>query len=427
MATNSETSREPLQAGEGKGATGSSLGTPATDSQLTLGYRATSDSDPRAFYEQVRAAGGAVWDESVAGWILTEYEDCSRVLQDEDTFNRADRHIAGGAEVRGAWRNLATLVGLEHQRLHNFMLKLINPRRCEDFRISTVRPLVADELDRLEDAGSGELWGGFTSVLPMRIGCTLLGVGDDAELIARIQALRAPITEWMDSLSQDPDVISRGANAIGEIRELFMPTILDRRTRPLGDLISEIWEQGPSIFPDWNEKDTFSACLSNYSGGETPYLLRNMIHGLLVDDELRRRVLSEPDVYLSRYAEECLRVVGAVHWQLRIATVDVELSSVKVSAGDRVFPIIAAANRDEKHFACPHSMNLEMKPPKDHLAFGRGPRYCPGVHLARVEAYEAVLGLFQRFPELHLDPTATQPKLSGWHVRSFKPLNVLIA
>ena len=48
-------------------------------------------------------------------------------------------------------------------------------------------------------------------------------------------------------------------------------------------------------------------------------------------------------------------------------------------------------------------------------------------HLARVEAYEAVLGLFRRFPDLHLDPSREQPHLSGWHVRSFKPLHVQVA
>lgn len=389
------------------------------------GYLATSGTDPTPFYDEVRKHGGVAWDDSVAGWILTNYDDCSRVLQDEDTFNRADRHIDGGETVRGAWRNLATLFGLEHQRLHNFMLKLINPRRSEEFRLSTVRPMVVSELDRLAAEGAQDLANEFCNVLPMRIGCVLLGVGDDPEMISRIRALRVPISKWMDSLSQDPQLIAEAGTAISEIRDLFMPTILDRRDTPRDDLISEMWRQGPSIFPDWNEKDTFSSCLSNYSGGETPFLLRNMFHGLLVDPHLRERVISEPEPNLSRYAEECLRVVGAVHWQLRIAAVDTKIGDVDVSAGDRVFPIIAAANRDASHFACPHTMNLDAKPPKDHLAFGRGPRYCPGVHLARVEAYEATLGLFERFPDLRLDPSREPPTLAGWHVRSYKPLHVI--
>jgi cytochrome P450 len=58
-----------------------------------------------------------------------------------------------------------------------------------------------------------------------------------------------------------------------------------------------------------------------------------------------------------------------------------------------------------------------------HLAFNVGPRHCAGAWLARMEAYETVLGLLA-LPGLRLDPDAAPPAWSGFVSRTMRPLHV---
>ena len=55
-----------------------------------------------------------------------------------------------------------------------------------------------------------------------------------------------------------------------------------------------------------------------------------------------------------------------------------------IAAGDRVALFYASANRDEDVFDDPFAFRVDRQPNR-HLAFGSGPHFCMGAHLARVE------------------------------------------
>ncbi len=391
------------------------------------GYQSTAGHDPTKFYEEVSSLGGVVWDDSVSGWLVTSHAHVSEVLQNEGLYKTTDwQRPAGTALVRGTGRRLETVTGRDLERLHNIMIRPLDPRTCELHRVNTVGPILNSELRRMRDRNAWELGGNFCEVLPMRIGCALLGLGDDEDLIAKVRELHKPIRRWMDSLGDDADVVAEAARAFAGVREMFMPTVLQCRDNRRDDIISKMWELGLATFSDWNEEDTFLSCWDHYFGGEIPSLLRNMIHGLLVEPAMREKVISTPEPYLAHYVEESVRVTGVVHWQIRVVAEDCVLGEQAIARGDKVFALIAAANRDGSHFKCPHTINLDSAPPKDHVGFGRGPRYCAGRHLVRVEAYEAVLGIFRAFPRMSLDANCPPPVLSGFHARSYAPLHVSV-
>ena len=56
-------------------------------------------------------------------------------------------------------------------------------------------------------------------------------------------------------------------------------------------------------------------------------------------------------------------------------------------AGDKVVIWFGAANRDPAVFADPHGLDLQ-RDPNPHVAFGVGPHFCLGAHLARLETAE---------------------------------------
>jgi len=71
--------------------------------------------------------------------------------------------------------------------------------------------------------------------------------------------------------------------------------------------------------------------------------------------------------------------------------------------GDRVFVMVNSANRDPRQFSEPERFDI-TRTQNRHLTFGQGIHLCLGAKLAREEGRVAVQALFERFPELALDP-----------------------
>src|SRR5438552_2723850 len=67
----------------------------------------------------------------------------------------------------------------------------------------------------------------------------------------------------------------------------------------------------------------------------------------------------------------------------------------------KVFGMLAAADRDPAVFPEPDRFDIERRP-NDHLAFGGGPHFCLGAHLAKLEGEIAIASLVVRFDDLRL-------------------------
>jgi len=102
--------------------------------------------------------------------------------------------------------------------------------------------------------------------------------------------------------------------------------------------------------------------------------------------------------------EESLRLEPAAAVVDRYATADGVLAGAPIRAGDQVTVSIAAANRDPWAFPDPDAFDVRRPNAAQHLAFARGPHFCIGAHLARLEAQVAVDTVLQRLPRLRLDP-----------------------
>ena len=76
-----------------------------------------------------------------------------------------------------------------------------------------------------------------------------------------------------------------------------------------------------------------------------------------------------------------------------------------MKAGQRVFLILAAANRDPAVFDDPDAMRLDRDIRQRHIAFGYGPHFCMGAMLARLEASILIPKIVRRLPDIKLaDP-----------------------
>jgi cytochrome P450 len=68
----------------------------------------------------------------------------------------------------------------------------------------------------------------------------------------------------------------------------------------------------------------------------------------------------------------------------RTATRDVDVAGQRIAAGDKVVVSFASANRDEEAFERPDDFDID-RDARAHLAFGHGPHFCLGAHLARAQ------------------------------------------
>ena len=87
----------------------------------------------------------------------------------------------------------------------------------------------------------------------------------------------------------------------------------------------------------------------------------------------------------------------------RTATRDLVLGDQAIRAGDKVVIWFGAADRDPDVFDHPHDLDL-LRDPNPHVAFGVGPHFCLGAHLARLEMSEMLRSLLERAPVLEVGP-----------------------
>jgi cytochrome P450 len=120
------------------------------------------------------------------------------------------------------------------------------------------------------------------------------------------------------------------------------------------------------------------------AGNET---LRNGLPGgmiALLEHPAAQRALRADPSLVPGAVEEMLRWWTPVMVFRRTATTDVELAGQRIAAGHKVVVSFSAANRDEGVFAAPDVFDIRRNA-KAHLAFGHGPHFCLGAHLARVQ------------------------------------------
>ncbi len=139
------------------------------------------------------------------------------------------------------------------------------------------------------------------------------------------------------------------------------------------------------------------------AGNETT---RNLISGgmlaLMEHPEQKDRVLADVPGTLDTLVDEMLRYVSPVMYFRRTATVDTELRGVPIRQNDKVTIWYGAANRDEEVFADSHQFDV-TRTPNEHIAFGgRGPHYCLGVALAKMEIKVMFEEMLTRVPEMRL-------------------------
>jgi cytochrome P450 len=119
--------------------------------------------------------------------------------------------------------------------------------------------------------------------------------------------------------------------------------------------------------------------------------------------------------------EEVMRYESPIQRGWRLMADDAVIDGHQIHAGQLVFMMFGAANRDPTRFDDPERFDISRASNR-HLAFGFGVHFCIGAPLARLEAPIALKLLFERFPKLRLlDGAEITPSI---HMRGPRALPV---
>ena len=335
-------------------------------------------------------------------WTTTTQDLADQVLKDSETFTlrKDDGAVAGfrwwmPGLLRTLANNMLSMDDPDHRRLRDIVDEAFRRRAVLEMepRILALGRELADEL--FAAGNPADLVERYARKLPLSVICELLG-------LPRVD--RPKFSAWASGFT-------RFTGAVGFLSVipniLAMKRYMQRHIEAVrqdggAGLIAElvrVEKEGRRISSDEMVAMVF---LLLFAGHETTtHLISGSIYELLKNPGLRNW-LAEDWGRAETAVEEFLRFISPVQFtKPRYIRKDVELGGVRLKKGEKIMPMLAAANLDPDANPDPERLDLTRKPNR-HLAFGTGIHFCLGHQLARIEGKCALQALLQRWPSLAL-------------------------
>ncbi len=356
---------------------------------------------------------GMPHEESKPVFMVYRHEEVQQMLRDNETFSSAIIIDAFG-DVLGKH----VMLGMdepEHGRHRSLVAKAFSQKALARWEDELVGKVGNELIDQFAPRGRADLVKEFTFPYPTQIIAGLLGLPrKDYPQFQR----------WSISLLSFTINPDRGRAASEALQEYFTPILAARREEPREDLISGL-AQAEIDGERLSDEEIFSFLrLLLPAGVETTYRsLGNMLFGLLSNTDQLDAIRADRSL-LPQAIEEAVRWEPPLLTITRVATRDTELAGVPIPAGSSVMPMLGAANRQEDRYPDPDRFDI-FRSARAHIGFGHGVHVCLGMHLARLEMRVALNLLFDRLPNLRLDPDGDDPHIRGQVFRSPTSLPVL--
>ncbi len=335
-------------------------------------------------------------------WITTTQEAANLVLKDNDHFSmrRADGKVTGvqwwmPRIITRLTSNMLTMDEPNHTRLRSIVDQAFHRRNILELetRINKLATHLADAL--FSEPNGGELVEKFARVLPLAVICEVLGLPQEDHAL---------FSKWASSLTQVSGVWSfvRLTFALRPLTAYLERKIEEARSGNGNGLIRELAEvqsKGNSFSSDEILSMVFLLLMAGHE--TTTHAISGGVLALLQNPDQKERLLADWS-RLDLAVEEILRFASPVQFtKPRNVKRDCTICGVSLSKGEKVMPMLLAANFDPAIFDNPESFDIERKPNR-HMEFGTGIHFCLGHQLARIELKAAIRALWEHYPNLEL-------------------------
>ncbi len=373
--------------------------------------------DPYSIYRRLRQEAPVLRVESVGRTLLTKAKDTKYVKDNPELFSSDDPNTPMKRAFRA--HTLMRKDGEEHARERGAMAPSFGARNIKNCWQPIYTKVAEEYVARLPKGEVVDLFPALAGPFAARCLTHLLGIpeasDDDMQRWSQILIDGAGNFGWSDALFAECD------QANDEMDALFSAAMDRHKAEPNQSALSVMLNAEDPI----PQSQIFANIKIAIGGGinEPRDALLTILYGLLQNPD-QLAAVKEGGLWGQAF-EEGVRWVAPIQVSSRLVTADTEIGGYHIPKGDTVMTIQASANHDEDLYDAPELFNIG-RPKQPHQAFGNGPHFCQGTHIARRMTADIMLPLlFERFPNMSLpDPSAVS--FYGFGFRGPRNLPVLL-
>lgn len=365
-------------------------------------------------YAELRRRCPVAHTESLGGfWALLRYDDVAAAASDPATFTTTTQNVIPKVAFTGR-RPPLHLDPPEHTPYRAALNPLLSAERMAALE-PELREIVRAALEPLLQRGHGDLCREFSANFPVQI----FGIWANLDDSLQTQLMTAG-PSFIQAVQAFDTAQMRDTSLV--LYDMARALIAERKARPLDPAVDPVSallatrHEGESL-PDELIVGTVRQVL--VVGIVAPMIMTGAVGMHLARDKtLQRRLRNDPSL-IPAAVEEFLRLYSPYRGFARTPTRDVTIGGREIAQGEAIALTYASANRDERVFDSPDEFRLDRPNIGLHLAFGRGPHYCAGAHLARLELRVAIEELLRGTQDFDITRPALYtpyPEIGPWSV-----------
>ncbi|QKV90730.1 cytochrome P450 [Streptomyces sp. NA02950] len=353
-------------------------------------------------------------------WLISRYADVRRVLLEPESYLPDNAQKAISRLSIPALRTLAedgfalppalaNNGGPSHTGLRRLVTRFFAPHRVAaavPLIEQCARELLSEAQAHVTAHSVYDLSAGYARQLPCRVMMRVLGIEDVEPRL---------LVSWSDAaleLFYGRPRLERQVHLAEQVGAFYRWLMAQADDASVGGLFGALREHRLPDGDVLDRRTAVAACFFVLIAGQstTGQLISTVLRRAAADPDIWSRVATE-DGFSERWVEEVIRREPPVTTWRRVAARDVELSGVRIPAGDELLLMLMGTGSDPEVFAdpaelCPHRPNG-----RQHLSFGLGRHLCPGAHMARTEAAVALRMAASLLPDVELAEVESPPML----------------
>ena len=353
--------------------------------------------DPYPIYRRLRAEAPVMRVPAVNRILLTKAADTKYVKDNWELFSSDDplTPMARAFQTQTLMRK----DGEAHKRERNAMAPAFSPKNIRGCWQEIYTKVAEDYVGRLPRGETVDLFTDLAAPYAARCLTHLLGIPEatDDQMIRWSQTL----IDGAGNFGNVPALYERSDAANYEMNALFDACADRARADPDASALSAMVNADDPI----ETRQIYSNIKIAIGGGinEPRDAFLTILYGLFTNPDQRDACVR--DAMWDTAFEEGVRWVAPIQASSRLVTQDCEIRGHHIAKGEVVMTIQASACRDEEVYGEAEDYNI-FRPRAPHQAFGNGPHFCQGTHIARRMLAQILLPMiFDRFPNMTLpDP-----------------------
>ncbi|MEM7340285.1 MAG: cytochrome P450 [Actinomycetota bacterium] len=314
-------------------------------------------------------------------------------------------------------QNMMRRDGDDHRRERFVYYPAISPKAVRTTWEAEFAALTDAVLDELEGQRSVDLVPAYATAVSGEAMKVMTGLTQvhHRDIDAWSQAMIDGIANYVG----DPEIEGRCRAATAAIDAAIDERLPALRAEPDHSLLSVMLAAGMD-----DDKIRANIKLTISGGQNEPRdAIAGAIWALLSHPDQLARVRSG-EIPPAQVFDEYCRWIAPIGMSPRRIATEHTVGGVTFEPEERVFLMFSSANHDEAHFTDPERFDLD-RDTSGNLTFGAGPHVCAGAAVSRSLVGDlAVPRIFDRFPDLRLDPEAGPVRLGGWAFRG--PLDLTV-